>query len=569
MKGERWMWGVVVAAFAVVCALLAMSSPVAGGVDLGVGPVHDVDAQSENGTGTDCLPGNFTGDAYPTHFEFDCPDWSGNDTLDVAATGAGAYVLVLELPDRVENATVLAETRGPYYGSGAIRERPGAEPTSLLPYRGKAVLQPTETLAPYDGQRRVYRQIIEEEWTEKLDIDDDEVAVVLDGYQPVTSGGGATGELTIHALENFGATFDLPRGEYEVELRAYLTRTYGEDFYINEFADDFVVERPPVRVSTLTLETGSCIGTAEAEAALLDANQRKRAAEAQAVTAQQQARASGAVGVAEVAARVSAAPDADTTTTLGSVVNIGSATTDIRTRLETGRSLDRQTTGRFAEAATIQGQYDALSEAAGECGDQTIVDLYDAYGEGGERAERDERSEQDEDLDADVSREEAIEAVADALRERGFEAPERGGLTLEDYLTTDVHRGSRSGGTGTRHVTLRVGPGGNLLPSHGAVGDAPAGSLQGATHWVDLSLHEIEGGDHDVTLQYIDVETGLIERQRYAGWNTDDQDLSAVTGEAFDAFEVELGQPTDGRVPGAGGGGESSDGGGGGDGGSR
>jgi hypothetical protein len=560
-------WWTVTAAVAVVCALLAVSSPVAAGVDVGgVAPAQDVNVQSENETRTDCLAGEFTGEAYPTHFEIDCPDGSGNDTLDVTATGAGGYVLVIELPDRVENATVLAETHGPYYGSGAIRERPGATPTSLLPHRGKAVLQPTETLAPYDGQRRVYRQIIEEEWTEKLDIDDDEVAVVLDGYQPVASGGGAAGQLTLHAPENFGATFDLPRGEYEVELRAYLPRSYSEDFYLDEFADDFVVERPPVRVSTLRVETGTCIGTAEAEAALLDANQRKRAAEARAATAQQQARTKRAVGVAEVAARVSTAPDSGITTTLGSVVSIGSATADLRTKLEAGRSLDRQTTGRFAEAATIQEQYDALSEAAGECGDQTIVDLYDADGEEGEGSEQDER---DEDLEADVSREEAIEAVADALRERGFEAPEGSDLTLEDYLMTDVHRGSRQGGTGTRHVTLRVGPDGNLLPSHGVVGDGSTGSLQGATHWVDLSLHEIEGGDHDVTLQYIDVETGVIERQRHAGWNTDNQDLSAVTGEAFDAFEVDLGQPTDGRVPDAGGAGGSGDADAGGDGGAR
>jgi hypothetical protein len=181
---------------------------------------------------------------------------------------------------------------------------------------------------------------------------------------------------------------------------------------------------------------------------------------------------------------------------------------------------------------------------------------------------------EDKQLEADVSEQASIHAVTRALRNRGFTpAP---GFTLEDYVRTDVSQATRGETvTGTREVFVRVGPDGHLLPRHDAIeqrGDVEPGSLQGATRLLNLELFQYPDGQHDVAMKLLDVESGAIKNQRMGEGGVLNTGLSDAIGAAWEKFEVDLGDPTDGRVPDqpespGGGGGPSPEGGSGGPGG--
>jgi hypothetical protein len=112
-------------------------------------------------------------------------------------------------------------------------------------------------------------------------------------------------------------------------------------------------------------------------------------------------------------------------------------------------------------------------------------------------------------LSADVSARDATDTVTDALRDEGISPPPDSDLDLEDYVKTDVKRGSRGETTiGTREATIRVGPNGNILPSPSSLPD-----------WLDFEFFELPGGDYDVQVQHVDVATSEITEADYAGWN--------------------------------------------------
>lgn len=159
-----------------------------------------------------------------------------------------------------------------------------------------------------------------------------------------------------------------------------------------------------------------------------------------------------------------------------------------------------------------------------------------------------------EDLSADISESAAVYAVTRALRNRGFTpAP---GLTLEDYLRTDVTQASRGETvTGTREVYVRVGPDGNLLPSQEwleqeqEAGRVEEGTLQGATRLLNFELFQYPDGRHDVAMKLMRVESAVIKNQRMGEGGPMNTGLTEAIDDAWDKFEIEFGQPTDGRVP--------------------
>jgi hypothetical protein len=126
-------------------------------------------------------------------------------------------------------------------------------------------------------------------------------------------------------------------------------------------------------------------------------------------------------------------------------------------------------------------------------------------------------------LSADVSARDATDTVTDALRDEGISPPPDSDLDLEDYVKTDVKRGSRGETTiGTREATIRVGPNGNILPSPSSLPDLDPCTqrrLQKATDWLDFEFFELPGGDYDVQVQHVDVATSEITEADYAGWN--------------------------------------------------
>jgi hypothetical protein len=157
-------------------------------------------------------------------------------------------------------------------------------------------------------------------------------------------------------------------------------------------------------------------------------------------------------------------------------------------------------------------------------------------------------------FETDVSERAAVSAVTRALRNRGFTpAP---GLTLDDYVRTDVSRASRGETeTGTREAFVRVGPDGNLLPGPAYVarereaGNVEPGTLQGATRFLNFEMFQYPDGQHDVAMKLTNVESGVITNQRMGEGGALNTGLTDAIDDAWEQFDVEFGQPTDGRIP--------------------
>ncbi|MEF8783308.1 MAG: LysM peptidoglycan-binding domain-containing protein [Haloarculaceae archaeon] len=172
----------------------------------------------------------------------------------------------------------------------------------------------------------------------------------------------------------------------------------------------------------------------------------------------------------------------------------------------------------------------------------------------GTTVQRQQSGDESDELSADISDDAAVYAVTRALRNRGFTpAP---GLTLEDYLETDVTQATRGETvTGTREVYVRVGPDGNLLPSQEwleqeqEAGRVEEGTLQGATRLLNFELFQYPDGQHDVAMKLMRVESAVIKNQRMGEGGAMNTGLTEAIDNAWDKFEVEFGQPTDGRVP--------------------
>lgn len=236
----------------------------------------------------------------------------------------------------------------------------------------------------------------------------------------------------------------------------------------------------------------------------------------------------------------------------GPPTDLGTAVEDIETSVEGERAYVGQLKSALGTIETVRGSYNDIQQSAAECGCDGQADDTAPAGD----APRETVQNRNEKLPTDISEDEGLEAVADALRERGLRPPPGSDLTLEDYLISSVDKATRGQTvTGSRSVSVRLGPDGNLLPKHEEAikrarfdGDT-AGSLQGAAHWLDIDLSRVEEGDFDAQVNLVDVETGKIEESHYAGWNEQNADLADVINEALGNVEGRLREPTDGRVP--------------------
>lgn len=147
---------------------------------------------------------------------------------------------------------------------------------------------------------------------------------------------------------------------------------------------------------------------------------------------------------------------------------------------------------------------------------------------------------------------EAMEAVAQVLQDHGLivssktniagqdqtltETPE---LTSDDYLTTEVK------GDEERIVYLSIGPDGHFIPS-GAWRDAHSDYCKDQNRYMKeavkvlrFKLFRLSDG-YDVFVQYIDVETGIIEEQREGQADPGPNALKKAVQRALDKLLVEL-----------------------------
>jgi hypothetical protein len=144
------------------------------------------------------------------------------------------------------------------------------------------------------------------------------------------------------------------------------------------------------------------------------------------------------------------------------------------------------------------------------------------------------------------------EAAGRALAQVGFEPAS--GLTWDNYVYTEVTGIPERNEQGTRHVRVRVGPDGHLLPNPDYLerkreaGGVDEDSLQGATHLLNVKVFRHGLGRHSAAVQFLDVESGVIENQRMGQGGLFRAGLATAIGRGIDKLEVPLRDPTDGRV---------------------
>ena len=135
--------------------------------------------------------------------------------------------------------------------------------------------------------------------------------------------------------------------------------------------------------------------------------------------------------------------------------------------------------------------------------------------------------EDDEDEDPTaVAEQEAVDAVKQAIENKGWEIPSKSSGTAQvstkkdneptilDYIETDVQD------SGARQVYMLVGPDGQVIPNSEWQSDnqnrckqESLRYLKAARKWFSFSMFDY-GGDYLVKSQYIDIETGKIEEQQ-------------------------------------------------------
>jgi hypothetical protein len=158
----------------------------------------------------------------------------------------------------------------------------------------------------------------------------------------------------------------------------------------------------------------------------------------------------------------------------------------------------------------------------------------------------------DERLQTRVSGAMATEAAGRALGQVGFEPAS--GHTWDDYVYTEVTGVPERNEQGTRHVRVRVGPDGHLLPNpvyqerQREAGEVDEGSLQGASHLLNIKVFRHGLGRHSAAVQFIDVESGVIENQRMGKGGLFRAGLATAIGRGIEKLEVPLRDPADGRV---------------------
>jgi len=154
-----------------------------------------------------------------------------------------------------------------------------------------------------------------------------------------------------------------------------------------------------------------------------------------------------------------------------------------------------------------------------------------------------------------VAEQEAVDAVKQAIENKGWEIPSKSSGTAQistkkdneptilDYIETDVQD------SGARQVYMLVGPDGQVIPNSEWQSDnqnrcrqESLRYLKAAKKWFSFSMFDY-GGDYLVKSQYIDIETGKIEEQQDAEHSS----LVEATINAWDKIQnkVAVKEPAD------------------------
>ncbi|WP_276257301.1 hypothetical protein [Haloglomus litoreum] len=573
------------------CALLLLTAtaPVTGTPSpsdgAGVDALQDEDTGAVDGA---CVWENtVTGDAYGNEFGVTCTNSTlDGGTIEFDMRNGWAYLVVVEVPDGVEEARFEARPTGPPEAPQVITDYSGVEPENIVPLRGSTILRPVEVLRPQDGQRRVFRTAREEAFQADTDPQRREVAVAMTPY--VTLGSPADQQVRAYPAGPMRASLDLPPGVYDLEIRAYKPRVWNLNELDRDLERKFVAGSPTTR-STLSVGVGDCNPRFSAPPKLRELDVRETEYRADLTDAGETLRSSGGGGGSGAARAAQAASVADDAVrggegSLSGAMTQGLPNVALKRAYEgpngdrpdrnpdveqkradssalnpierTKRDLDERVTLSQGFAEETAAATDALRRIQRERA-TTRAEIRRCHGGGyttGATGD-DGDTTNEEQYRADISEEAAIEAVARGMRERGMVPPATSGLTLENYLYTDVLQGSRGGTeTGTRVVYMRVSPDGNPLPNPETVaqqrasGEVETGSLEGASHMLTFKQFRYPDGGHDAAAQFVEVETGIIRGQQMGSGGGGTAGLTDAVDAAWTELDVTFGRPDDGRV---------------------
>lgn len=431
--------------------------------------------------------------AYPENFQVSCPVEGGNATVRIEMSGGWGYVVYM-------NSSSPAGVRDLDLSSrSATTDR--LEPGRLrLLGVVAADTEPTRAIA--------------EAWRSRIQVDADEVAFAgQSSIEPITAGRDPV-QFRYFSTRQFSTSVFPEPGSYRLRLVAYEPSppmTYGSvggGSTTGALREQTAraLDSASTKTATVTIDV-SCEAEIRQERTrdrLYDQLQNARA------RAQQAARLFRGEGYSDaVIGDAAAAGDANDAMSAGVP---GTDDGGPGEALEASRDREAEFGAAFDVIGTVQQAYANADAVPGGEGDQA--------------------------LQTNISDEAATEAVADALAEQGISPPPGSGLSIEDYVRTEVDLASvGETATGERKVTLRIGPNGNLLPTFDSLpefGPCQQRQLQSASQWLTLEYSTLPGDDYDVQAQLVDVPTSEITAAEYVGWNEQNSDLDELTADALD-----------------------------------
>lgn len=588
------------------------------GSETGVGVVAtDAPAASNQTVDGACVWENTAQGDYREHFDVSCPTSTREKgTIHFDMEGGWAYVIIVELPTSVDNATASVtlasgdqtqletptvpefaddpelrealdeQLNGSSIGSTSSSGEGTGQAEPITTHRSEAILRPVEVFGQKDGRPRAFRAQSEDFWNEELDLGRRDVAVVGEGY---TNAGSAGGEDTVlvYPDKTMTATFEMEPGVYDFEVRAYNPRVLSTKRYADAVQEKWhPVDDVEAVSGSFSVGIGDCTPRFAAQPKLEELSVRTDEAGADVQSARREFRqGSGGGGAGSGASRAAAAArarDADASEPTGGPLtadlpnvrlkrayqgpndDANDRQPDVEQKREdsaalnplarTKRALEDRVTTSQRLANSVAPANDRLTASGREYA-TTMREVRRCHGGGYVPVAQ--TQEDQENFAADIDGRTAKQTVAAALRKRGFEPPQSSGLTMEDYVWTKVTQGSRGQTvTGTREAYVRVGPDGNILPNpqtlarQRELGDVEAGTLEGASHVLNVEMYRYPDGEHDATVRFVEVETGIIRNQRQGEGTTGDAGLTEAIGDGLDQLQVDLAEPTDGRSSG-------------------
>lgn len=162
-------------------------------------------------------------------------------------------------------------------------------------------------------------------------------------------------------------------------------------------------------------------------------------------------------------------------------------------------------------------------------------------------------------LEPEWDGDEAIDALATAMQQRGLTPPAGSGLGLRDYIHLRTVPAVRGNTTEAVHrLYLRIGSDGQILPREDALGAQDERhracvierhSLIGATHWLLFKPARHTDGSHEVVAQRVEVETGRIVSAGTASGETGTGGLADALLAGWKQLETSETALSDGRAP--------------------